>query len=271
MLLGAALAALLGVGSRGTGQDQPKVGFKDTPLLPGGKWHVHDGDRPLPAVITPGTCSTQQEPGQPPSDAVLLFDGKDLSHWRGRRSRPADWNVESGAMVIKPGAGEIISAQVFGDCQLHLEFASPVPARGRDQVRGNSGVMFFGRYEIQVLDSFENVTYADGQAAAVYGQFPPLVNASRPPGQWQTYDIIFTAPRFKPDGSLETPAFVTMLHNGVLVHNHTEVIGAMAYRAVGKYTAHGAKGPISLQDHGNPVRFRNIWVREIGRSQSSAQ
>ena len=235
--------------------------------MPGGKWHVHDGDRPLPAVITPATCSTQSEPGQAPSDAVILFGGKDLSHWRGRRGRPADWNVESGAMVIKPGAGEIISSDEFGDCQLHLEFASPEPARGRDQGRGNSGVMFFGRYEIQVLDSFENVTYADGQAAAVYGQFPPLVNASRPPGQWQTYDIIFNPPRFKPDGSLETPAFVTMLHNGVLVHNHTALIGAMAYRAVGKYTAHGPKGPISLQDHGNPVRFRNIWVRDLDRAE----
>ena len=144
MLLGAAIAALLALGSRGIGQDKPKVGFKDTPLLPGGKWHVHDGDRPLPAVITPATCSTQSEPGQAPSDAVILFGGKDLSHWRGRRGRPADWNVESGAMVIKPGAGEIISSDEFGDCQLHLEFASPEPARGRDQGRGNSGVMFFG-------------------------------------------------------------------------------------------------------------------------------
>ncbi len=256
-------AVLTALGSRGIGQDEPKVGFKDTPMLPGGKWHVHDGDRPRPPVITPGTCSTQQEPGQAPSDAVILFDGKDLSHWRGRRGQPADWKVEDGAMVIKSGAGEIRSTEEFGDCQLHLEFAAPVPARGRDQGRGNSGVMFFGRYEIQVLDSFENVTYADGQAAAIYGQYPPLVNASRPPGQWQTYDIIFTAPRFKPDGSLESAAFVTMLHNGVLVHNHAAVIGAMAYRAVGKYSPHGPKGPILLQDHGNPVRFRNIWVREI--------
>jgi hypothetical protein len=196
-----------------------------------------------------------------------LFDGKDLSQWRGRRGRPAGWKVEDGAMVIKPGAGEITSKEEFGDCQLHLEFAAPVPARGRDQGRGNSGLMFFGRYEIQVLDSFENVTYADGQAAAIYGQFPPLVNASRPPGQWQDYDIIFTAPRFKADRSLDSPAYVTMLHNGTLVHNHQPVIGAMAYRAVGKYTPHGPKGTIVLQDHGNPVKFRNIWVREITNGQ----
>ena len=266
ILLGVSAAASIALGSLGIGQDQPKVGFTDTPMLPGGKWHVHDGDRPLPMVITPGTCGTQQEPGRAPSDATILFDGKDLSHWRARRGRPADWNVEDGAMVIKPGAGEITSVDEFGDCQLHLEFAAPVPPRGRDQGRGNSGVLFFGRYEIQVLDSFENVTYADGQAAAIYGQYPPLVNASRPPGQWQTYDVIFTAPRFKSDGSLESPAYVTMLHNGVLVHNHTAVIGAMVYRAVGKYTAHGPKGPIMIQDHGNPVRFRDIWVREINNA-----
>ncbi len=245
------------------GQDGPKVGFSDTPILPGGKWHVHDGARPIPRVITPGECSTQHEPGAAPSDAVVLFDGKDLSHWRGRRGQPAGWKLVEGALVIQPGAGELVSAEEFGDCQLHLEFASPVPPRGRDQGRGNSGVMFFGRYEIQVLDSYQNLTYADGQAAAIYGQYPPLVNASRPAGQWQSYDIVFNAPRFKEDGSLEAPAYVTVLHNGVLVHNHTAVIGAMAYRAVGTYRRHGPKGPLVLQDHGNPVRFRNIWVREL--------
>jgi hypothetical protein len=263
ILSGVSAAGALQLGGLGVGQDQPKVGFKDTPMLPGGKWHVHDSDRPRPQVITPGTSSTQQEAGRAPSDAVVLFDGKDLSHWQGRRGRSADWNVEDGAIVIKPGAGAITSREEFGNCQLHLEFAAPVPAIGHDQGRGNSGVMFFARYEIQVLDSFENVTYADGQAAAIYGQYPPLVNASRPPGQWQTYDIIFTAPRFKPDGALESPAYVTMLHNGILVQNHTALIGSMAYRAVGSYTPHGPKGPILLQDHGNPVRFRNIWVREV--------
>jgi hypothetical protein len=251
------------VGSLVVGQDQHKVGFKDTPMLPGGKWRVHDSDRPFPPVVTPGTSSTQEEPGRPPSDAVVLFDGKNLSHWRSRTDKPAPWKINDGALVIAPGSGEILSKDEFGDCQLHLEFAAPFPPQGHDQGRGNSGVMFFGRYEIQVLDCFQNPTYADGHAAAIYGQYPPLVNASRPPGQWQAYDIIFKAPHFKGDGSLETPAYVTMLHNGVLVHDHRPLIGAMAYRAVGKYQPHGPKGPILLQDHGNPVRFRNIWVREL--------
>jgi hypothetical protein len=244
-------------------QEKLKLGYKDTPLLPGGKWHVHDGDRPQPPVITPGTCSTQEKPGTPPSDAVVLFDGKDLSQWQGRNGNPTGWKVDDGAIVAAPRSGPIQSKQQFGDCQLHLEFATPTPPRGRDQNRGNSGVMFFGRYEIQVLDSYENLTYADGQAAAIYGQYPPLVNASHKPGEWQIYDIMFTAPQFKSDGSVDSPAYVTMLHNGVLVHNHTALIGAVAFRALAKYSAHGPRGPILLQDHGHPVRFRNIWVREI--------
>jgi hypothetical protein len=247
------------------GQDgsHPRYGYKDTPMLPGNRWHVHDSDRPLPPVITPGTCSTQETPGAAPSDAVVLFDGKDLAHWRSERSGTAGWDVVDGAMVIHPGAGAILSREEFGDCQLHLEFAAPDPPKSQDQGRGNSGVMFFGRYEIQVLDSFHNLTYADGHAAAIYGQYPPLVNASRRPGQWQSYDIIFTAPKFKEDGGLETPACATVLHNGVLVHNHTALLGPMAFRALPHYRAHGPKGPILLQDHGNPVRFRNIWVRPL--------
>ena len=166
-------------------------------------------------------------------------------------------------MVVRRGAGAILSREEFGDCQLHLEFASPVPPRSQDQGRGNSGVMFFGRYEIQVLDSYDNLTYADGQAAAIYGQYPPLVNASRPAGQWQSYDILFTAPRFKEDGSLESPAYATVLHNGVVVHNHTALLGPMIFRGLPKYSPHGPKGSLLLQDHGNPVRFRNIWVRTV--------
>jgi hypothetical protein len=265
--IGFTMAAAIGIAASalGIGQDQakPRLGYKDTPMLPGGKWHVHDGDRPQPPVITPGTCSTQEVPGRAPSDAVVLFDGQDLSHWHDGKGGPANWTIEAGALVIKPGTGAITSRDEFGDCQLHLEFAAPVPPRGRDQGRGNSGVMFFGRYELQVLDSFQNRTYPDGQAAAIYGQYPPLVNASRAPGQWQTYDIIFTGPRFKANGSLESPAYVTMLYNGVLVHNHTPLMGPMVYRALARYAPHGPKGPILLQDHGDPVRFRNIWVRMI--------
>jgi hypothetical protein len=264
MLLAAVAATIAGLSLRAGGQqDKPKLGYKDTPLLPGGKWHVHDGDRPQPPIISPGTCSSQEKAGSAPSDAVVLFDGTDLSRWRDGKGGPAGWQVEEGAMVISPGKGEIQSREEFGDCQVHLEFATPAPPKGRDQDRGNSGLMLFGRYEIQVLDSFENLTYADGQAAAIYGQYPPLVNASRKPGEWQTYDVVFTAPRFKADGSVESPAYVTMLHNGVLVHNHTPLVGAVAFRALAKYTPHGPKGPILLQDHGHRVRFRNIWVREI--------
>jgi hypothetical protein len=244
-------------------QEKAKYGYQDTPMLPGGKWHVHDSDRPLPPVITPGTSSTQDAPGKAPSDAVVLFDGKDLSHWRGERGSEARWDVRDGALVIHPGAGAILSRDEFGDCQLHLEFASPVPPTGADQGRGNSGVMFFGRYEIQVLDCYDNKTYADGHAAAIYGQYPPLVNASRKPGEWQTYDILFTAPRFKEDGSVESPAYATILHNGVAVQNHTALIGPMAFRALSRYRKHGPTGPILLQDHGNPVQFRNIWVRPL--------
>jgi hypothetical protein len=266
-LLASTAIAVVAFAALGSGQDQakPKVGYKDTPMLPGDRWHVHDGDRPIPPIVTPGTCGTQETPGTAPSDAVVLFDGKDLAHWRGEGGGPAGWDVKGGAIVIKPGAGAIVSRDEFGDCQLHLEFASPVPPRGRDQGRGNSGVMFFGRYEIQVLDSYDNLTYADGQAAAIYGQYPPLVNASRKPGEWQAYDIVFTAPRFKDDGSVESPAYATVFHNGVLVHNHTALLGPMAFRALPRYRPHGPKGPILFQDHGNPVRFRNIWVRPVKR------
>ena len=265
MALAAVAAVVLAPTARaqGTKKEHPKVGFSDTPRLPDGKWRVHDSERPLPRVITPGTCSTQDTPGKAPSDAIVLFDGKDLSHWVGGGGHAAPWKVVDGAMVIAPGKGAIVSKEKFGDCQIHVEFASPDPPHGRDQDRGNSGVIIMERYEIQVLDSYENLTYADGGASAIYGQYPPLVNASRPPGQWQTYDILFTAPRFKDDGTLESPAYSTVLHNGVVVHNHTAHVGAMAYRAVGQYHKHAAKEPILLQDHGHPVKFRNIWVREI--------
>ena len=240
-------------------KQQPKVGYTDTPMQPYGKWHIHDGNRPQPKIITPGTCSTQDAPGKAPSDAIVLFDGTGLDEWTSGGKDPV-WKVEDGAMVMTKGV--LSTRKSFGDMQLHIEFATPTPPKGRDQGRGNSGVIIMGRYEIQVLDSYDNVTYPDGQAGAIYGQYPPYVNASRKPGEWQTYDIIFTAPKFKEDRSLDTPAYVTVLHNGVLLHNHTAIIGPMRYRASTKYEYHEPKAPLVLQDHGNPVRYRNIWVRE---------
>ena len=260
------LIALAAIGAEGPAKAKPKLGYKDTPMLPGGLWHVHDGDRPQPPIVTPGTNSVQEKAGTAPSDAVVLFDGKDssLSQWKTDKGGPATWIVEDGAIVIKPHTGTLASKDEFGDCQLHLEFASPNPPKGSDQGRGNSGLLFFGKYEVQILDSYDNLTYPDGQASAIYGQFPPLVNASRPPGQWQSYDVVFIAPRFKADGSLESPARATVFHNGVLVHHDRTLIGPMTFRGIGKYKAHAPKGPIVLQDHSNPVRFRNIWVRPLG-------
>ncbi len=225
-------------------------GYDDTPQLPNQPWKVHDSKRPDPAVVKPG-----DEPGKAPSDAVVLFDGTDLSKWNGA------WKIENGAIEANR-KGDLTSKDEFGDCQLHLEWCAPAPTKGKDQGRGNSGVFLMGRYEVQVLDSFENVTYADGSAASVYGQHPPLVNACRKPGEWQSYDILFTAPRFK-EGKLERPGALTVLHNGAVVHNHVEILGQTAHRAVAKYEPHGPKGPIKLQDHGDPVRYRNIWVRAI--------
>jgi len=264
--VGLAAMVILGGAAAISAQAQRSLGYSDTPFLPGGKWHVHDGDRPQPKVIEAGTASTQDAPGRPPSDAVVLFDGRDLSKWRDERGNPSGWKVENGAMVVPPrgtqGGGTIYSRQEFGDCQLHVEFATPTPPSGEGQGRGNSGVLIFGRYEVQVLDSYENKTYPDGQAASIYGQYPPLVNASRKPGEWQAYDIIFTAPRFE-GTRLVKPAYETVFHNGVMVHNHAEVIGPMVHRAVASYTPHGPKGPLAFQDHGNPVRYRNIWIREL--------
>jgi hypothetical protein len=243
------------------------LGFDDTPYLPGGKWRVHDSKRPRPTVITPGTCSTQDQPGRPPSDAIVLFDGKDLSQWQNLTAdgklQPAAWKVADGYMEVVGGTGSLVTKQKFGDCQLHIEWASPAEVKGNSQGRGNSGVILMGHYEIQVLDTYDNLTYADGGAAAMYGQFPPLVNACRKPGQWQTYDIIFEAPKFDGDKVVK-PAYVTVLHNGVVVHNHQAFIGAMVWRQLATYHPHPAEEPLMLQDHGNPVRYRNIWIRSIG-------
>jgi hypothetical protein len=217
-------------------------------------------------MVESGTASTQELPGKAPSDATVLFDGNALSKWVALDGNPTKWVVKDGAMECVPGSGYARTLQSFGDCQLHVEWATPNPPHGEGQGRGNSGVFFgFDRYEIQVLDSYQNRTYSDGSAASVYCQYPPLVNASRPPGQWQTYDIIWTAPRFDKNGRMSTPARVTVLHNGVLVQNNVSLTGPTGWLGRAPYSEHPEKLPISLQDHGNPVRFRNIWVREVGQ------
>jgi hypothetical protein len=225
---------------------------------------VHDIGRPHPPQVTPG-----REPGQPPSDAVVLFDGKDLSQWqnagtgkdRGKMGAPR-WKLEHGYVEVVGGTGDLVSKEKFGDCQLHIEWAAPPVIEGSSQWRGNSGVLLMSRYEIQVLDSWDNPTYADGQAGAIYGQFPPLVSPIRRPGEWNTYDIAFEAPRFE-GTKLVRPAYATVFFNGVLVHCHREIIGPMAHRVWRTYTPHAAEEPLTLQDHDTSVRYRNIWMRRL--------
>ena len=246
-------------------QQNPDLGFKDTPMLPGQPWHVHDPDRPHARLVSPGAT-----PGAPPSDAMVLFDGKDLSKWA-QQGRGADrgkivdarWKVQDGYFEVLPRSGDMFTRDKFGDCQLHIEWLEPPNISGRSQDRGNSGVYFMSRYEIQVLDAWNNPTYADGQAAAIYGQWPPLVNPARKPGEWNVYDIAFEAPRFE-NGKLVKPGYQTVFYNGVLVHLHKEILGPSTYRDVARYTPHGAEEPLLLQDHGHPVRFRNVWIRRIG-------
>lgn len=233
---------------------------------PDPQWLAHDRLRPQPLVVDPGKPSTQDQVGIPPSDSVVLFNGKDLSSWVSMDGSPTRWIVKDGYMECVRGSGYIRTLQNFGDCQLHVEWCAPVPAEGTGQGRGNSGV-FLGRdrYEVQVLDSYGNTTYSDGSASSVYGQYPPTVNASLPPGKWQSYDIIYTAPRFCSEGKLISKARLTVIHNGVLVQNNVELTGPTGWLERAPYTVHPEKQPISLQDHGNPVRYRNIWVRELGK------
>ena len=242
-------------------QKPADLGFTDTPILPGLPYHVHDPARPHPRVVTPGTMA-----GAPPSDAVVLFDGKDLSQWTHRNEQGVlsapKWIVRDGYFEVVPRSGPLSTRESFGDIQLHLEWATPAEITANSQGRGNSGVLLMGKYEVQVLDSFNNPSYADGQAGALYGQWPPLVNAARPPAEWQTYDIVFEAPRFNGQ-TLVSPAFTTVLWNGVVVHNRKEVRGETVYRAVAEYKPHAPELPLTLQDHGNPIRFRNIWVRRL--------
>lgn len=211
-----------------------------------------------PPVVTPGRTSAD-----PPSDAIVLFDGSSLSKWRSADGSAAKWRVRDGYAEVAPGTGDILTRDSFGDCQLHIEWATPAVVKGDGQERGNSGVFLMERYEIQVLDSYHNETYFHGQAGAVYKQYAPLVNASRPPGQWQTYDIIFRAPRFDEQGKVTKRARVTVLHNGVLIQNNVELYGNTYNDRPALYIAHPAEQPLRLQDHGNPVRFRNIWIRRL--------
>ena len=233
---------------------------------PDPNWLDHDRDRPQPRVIVPATPGSQAQPGKPPSDATVLFDGTDLSNWCSMDGSPTKWIMGDGYMECVKGSGYVRTKQNFGDCQLHVEWATPVPAHGEGQGRGNSGV-FFGldRYEVQVLDSYQSKTYADGSAGAIYGQYPPLVNACLPPGEWQIYDIIYTAPRFNAERKLISPARMTVFQNGVLIQNNVTLTGPTSWLERAPYQPHPEKQPISLQDHGNPVRFRNIWVRELGK------
>lgn len=246
------LAVLLGV--------SPVTAFaQGVPAIP---WAPHDSTRPLPPVVTPS--APPAVPLDPPSDAVILFRGTDLSGWRSAGDRgAAGWRVVDGVLEVVPGTGDVESRQAFGDCQLHIEWMTPSPRSGEGQEPSNSGVYLMGRYEVQVLDSYQNRTYADGMAGAVYGQYPPLVNASRPPGEWQTYDIFFRRPRFDAGGQLRTPAYVTVIHNGVLVQDHVALTGPTAHRRRPPYQAHADRLPLRLQDHGQPVRFRNIWIRDL--------
>lgn len=212
---------------------------------------------PVPPVVDPGDETTA------PSDAVVLFDGTDLSAWEGRDGNAA-WTVADGVLTVAAGTGDIRTRRAFGDVQLHLEWRAPAEVAGEGQERGNSGVYLMGLYEVQVLDSYDNRTYSNGQAGSIYKQSMPAVNASRPPGQWQSYDIVFMAPRFDAAGDLEHPATMTVFHNGVLIQNHFELRGPTVHIGEPAYEHHAMRLPLRLQDHDNPVSYRNIWVRELG-------
>ena len=232
-------------------------GYDDTMFISGNPYRVHGSGRPQPRIVTPGA-----KPGDAPSDATILFDGTDLTGWSKLDGSEPNWLVENGYMEVHPGGGNIRTKQAFGSCQLHLEFAAPAEIRGESQGRGNSGVFLMQKYEIQVLDNYDNPTYADGLCGALYGQCPPLVNACRKPGEWSSYDIIWEAPVFH-EGELLKPATVTLLMNGVLLHHRKALLGPTQHRVTTHYEPHAPTGPLMLQDHGDKVRFRNIWYRPL--------
>ena len=230
------------------------LGYTDTPMLPGLPYHVHDPARPRPATVTPAAGV-----GDAPSDAIVLFDGANLNAWSPTRQA---WKVESGYFEVTPNSGDLRTKERFGDVQLHVEWAAPAQIRGSSQNRGNSGIFLQGRYEVQVLDSFDNLTYPDGQAGALYGQWPPLVNAVRRPGEWQSYDIVFEAPRFE-GTRLAKPAYLTVFLNGVLLHHRRELMGPTVHRELATYRPQPGEDSLVLQDHQQPVRYRNIWIRRL--------
>jgi hypothetical protein len=241
----------------------PPIQYVDTPT---GRWMVHDEARPAPPVVTPGVCGAQETPTRPPADAIVLFDGKDLSNWSDMKGEPSKWVVRDGYTESVKGAGYVRTKQEFGSVQVHVEFATPSLVTGSGQGRGNSGVFLQGQYEVQVLDSFENPTYPDGQCGALYGRAVPLVNASCKPGQWQTYDIIYHRPTFDQAGKVTKKAVFTVIHNGIVIQDHVALEGGTGWigpHTITDYTPHADKGPLMFQDHNNPVRFRNVWVREL--------
>lgn len=252
----AAIVMLLFSTAASQGAEDGNLGFTDTPFLPNSPWRVHDRNRPQPPVVAPGTTY-----GQPPSDAMVLFDGKDLSQWEGDQEKLAAGLEDGSINILK--TGDLVSKAKFGDCQLHIEWATPPTADTKlHSWWGNSGVFFLGKYELQVTESCESIHKADGQAGAIYGQTPPLVNVARKPGEWQVYDVVFTAPRFD-DDKLVAPAYFTVFWNGVLAQYHTACMGSTRYKTLPEYDCHDTVGALTLQQHGSAVRFRNIWIRPL--------
>ena len=265
LILAAAAAAVTLVGLRPTLRAEPakpakpavEYGYDDTPFLPNSPWRVHDRKRPQPPKVDPGTAGQTVQPAVPPSDAIVLFDGKDLSQWNGGKAE----GIEDGCINILK-TGELTTKRHFGDCQVHVEWATPAKPDGGAMSWGNSGVLMLGKYEVQIIESHDSHIYADGNAGALYGQYPAMVNPARKPGQWQTFDIVFEAPKFDGD-KLVKPAYFTVFYNGVLVQNHKASLGPMKHRVLATYDSKDMTGPITLQQHGSAVRYRNLWVRPL--------